>query len=130
MKSKLILLFSLLVIFSFIIIVHYISIKNIRIKTKDIVKVTVQYRTNRVLIEDPDDLQIFYDNINKDFKLHNLAIGRKGWIFWIKCYDSNDKLVYNFTILSDNLIKFNGWFYKSINDFDLHYFENLFNEEH
>ncbi|HWT73534.1 MAG TPA: hypothetical protein VN258_02275 [Mobilitalea sp.] len=130
MKNKLIALvvISTVIIFSLFITVQYLNTKNFKIETKDIVKVTVQYKMNKVIIEEPEKLQMFFDNINNiDFILNNIAIGSKGWLFWIKCYNSADKLIYDFTIQSDNIIKYNSWFYKAANDsIDLSYFENIF----
>ena len=103
--------------------------KEVRIKTKDIAKVSVQYKNNSVLIEAHDELLKLYDNtINKDYKLHNFAFGSKGWLYWIKCYNFDGKMNYNFYILSDNMIRYNNRFYTTDDIIDLTFFERLFDE--
>jgi len=126
-RAKLLVFICIFVILTSFFIVLYLNKRNFRIETKDIARITVQYKLNKVVIGNPQDLHMFYDNIIKDYKLHSLALGSKGWIYWVKCYDSDGKLIYDFTIQSDKLIKINGWFYEASDGvINLNYFRDLF----
>lgn len=101
--------------------------KNFEIKTSNIIRVTIQYKTDIISIEDPEELKRFLNSFSTlEFVLNSNAIGSKGWVYWIKCY-SSDKLIYDFTIQDEHTIKYNRFFYKTKSDcININYMENLF----
>lgn len=100
--------------------------KELIIKTNEITKVTIQYKTKVILIENSDEINKLFNNyIGTYFSRNNISIGSKGWLYWIECYNKNDKLIYNFSIQSNNIINYKSYFYKS-KKMDLSYVEKLF----
>lgn len=104
------------------------NFNNFKFETKDIVKVTIQHKNNKVTIEDTVDLNEFCNKFSDiKFALDKSAIGYKGWMYWIKCYDSNDKLIYDFTIQTEDIITYNNWFYMANeSSIDYSYMMNIF----
>lgn len=106
----------------------YFSLRTFKLRADDISKVTIQYKLNYVTLDKPEELKKFNDIFMENkFTLHGSAMGRKGWIYWIKCYDSKGTMLHNFTILNKNLIINHELFYKAKGDgIDLSYFQELF----
>lgn len=106
----------------------YLSLRTFKLRTDDISKVTIQYKLNYVTIDNPEELKKFNDIFMENkFTLHGSAMGRKGWTYWIKCYNSEGTMLHNFTILDKNRIINHDLFYKAKGDgIDLSYFKELF----
>ncbi len=128
-KNKILvkILIGIVVIVAIVILFQFFNMKKFRINTIDIVKVTIQYKTQEITIKESEKLDEFCDNFsNKEFVLNKSALGHKGWMYRVKFY-TTDKLIYDFTIQDENTIIYNGWYYKTEEDIiDLSYMEDIF----
>lgn len=84
-----------------------------KLSSEDITMVTVQYQTKLVTIEDKDKIKEFCDQFsNAKFTLKGMNTG-KGWMYWVRCYDSKGNIRYSFTTLTTNTIDSNSLLYKA-----------------
>jgi hypothetical protein len=127
-KKSLKLLSALVLIIILILFFYKNSINRVFVlDLENISYITVQYKTQVVTLKDDKHLNEFKNDFhNIKFNYDKNSLGRKGWIYNIKCY-SDDSLVYNFYVISKDTILYNGEFY-IINrgSIKINYFSSLF----
>jgi hypothetical protein len=106
----------------------YYNNKELKLKTSNVTRVTIQHKADIISIDNSNELNDFLNYLSElEFILNSSAIGSKGWTYWVKCY-SSDKLVYDFTIRDKDTIVYNNFFYKTKKySIDFNYMENFFN---
>ncbi len=129
MRNKRLRLTLILISVSLIIIYIIYENKNkeFMIDSNNITSITIQYKTQSITIKDEKRVRQTLEKFSDmNFISDKSSLGHKGWIYNIKIYSDN-KLMYNFQIVSqDSIIYRNKFYITDSNNIDIDYFKKLF----
>lgn len=126
MKKKVMKRVIIIIVIISAIALLYLWIGNFNVSAVQVAKITVQWQTQEITIDQKDKIQEFCKHINEtNFKLKGYSTG-KGWKYWVKCYDSTGNKTSSFVIVGDTVINHNLIYGTSKGKFNDNFIDKLF----